>query len=218
MQIDIFSDVVCPWCYIGKRRLDQVLAGLPPGAATVHWRAFQLYPMLPPEGMPRAEFMRARFGSGADPARIYARILDEAAPLGLELRFDRIQRAPNTLRAHRLLAWAGEYFPDRQHDLAEALFRSYFTDGLDVGDPAVLEDAAAAAGLERHLASVAIACEAGAAEVRAELQDARDADVTGVPFFVLGGRFAIPGAQPVDVLKQLIERAQVRLAELEAIS
>jgi predicted DsbA family dithiol-disulfide isomerase len=218
MQIDIFSDVVCPWCYIGKRRLDQALAGLPPGTATVRWRAFQLYPMLPPEGMPRAEFMRARFGSGADAGRIYARILDEAAPLGLDLRFERIQRSPNTLRAHQLLAWAGTVAPDTQHALAEALFHCYFTAGEDVGDPAVLAGAAAAAGMDRNAAEAAIASGAGAEAVRAELQDAVELDVTGVPLYVLGGRFAIPGAQPVDVLKQLIERARVRLAELEAIS
>jgi predicted DsbA family dithiol-disulfide isomerase len=218
MQIDIFSDVVCPWCYIGKRRLDQALAELPPGTATVRWRAFQLYPMLPPEGMPRAEFMRARFGSGAGAGRIYARILQEAAPLGLDLQFDRIQRSPNTRRAHQLLAWAGIAAPDRQHTLAETLFRCYFTEGQDVGDPLVLAAAAAAAGFDGDAAQSAIATGAGAAEVDADLQDAVDADVTGVPLYVLGGRFAIPGAQPVDVLKQLIERARQRLAELESVS
>jgi predicted DsbA family dithiol-disulfide isomerase len=221
MLIEIFSDVVCPWCYIGKRRLDAVLAGWPDHGIEIRWRAFQLYPMLPLDGVPRDEFMRARFGAGAEVGRIYTRILEEAAPLGLELEFERIRRAPNTLRAHRLLAWAGEQSGaadadaeagGAQHRLAEALFRAYFTAGRDLCDPEVLADAAAAAGFERKEAVEAIARGAGAAAVEADLRAGEEAEITGVPLYVLGGKFAIPGAQPTDVLRKFIERARAKLA------
>jgi len=207
--IEIFSDVVCPWCYIGKRRLDAALAQLPDADFEIRWRAFQLYPMLPEAGVPREAFMRARFGT-ADPGRIYARILEEAAPLGLELDFAAIQRAPNTRRAHRLLAWAAD--SHLQHALAEALFRAYFREGLDLCDPDVLADAAAAAGLDRDRAAAAIAVAAGETEVAEDVRRAGEAEISGVPFYVLAGRFGIPGAQPVDVMQHLLERARARLA------
>jgi predicted DsbA family dithiol-disulfide isomerase len=209
LLIEIFSDLVCPWCYIGKRRLDQVLAELPDQTFEIRWRAFQLYPMLPEGGMPRAAFMQARFGS-VDASDIYARILEEAAPLGLALDFAAIERAPNTLRAHRLLAWAAG--SPAQHTLAEVLFRYYFCEGRDLCDPAILADAAAAAGFDREQAVAAIVSEAGAAAVAADLQQAEAAEITGVPFYVLGERFAIPGAQPPEVLRHLLERARARLA------
>jgi len=217
--IEIFSDVVCPWCYIGKRRLDQVLAAWPAEAFEIRWRAFQLYPMLPAQGMPRAAFLAARFGSGRAPAGIYAQVLREAEPLGLGLEFDRIERAPNTFDAHRLLAWslaAAAAVPagstGSQHALAEVLFRFYFCEGRDLGDPEVLADAAAQAGFERSLARAAIAEGAGADAVRADLARAAAAEITGVPLYLLGGRFAIPGAQQPDVLRHFIERARSRLA------
>jgi predicted DsbA family dithiol-disulfide isomerase len=207
MLIEIFSDLVCPWCYIGKRRLDAVLAELPEGAVQIRWRAFQLYPTLPAEGVPRAQFMQARFGS-ADASAIYTRILEEAAPLGLALDFSAIQRAPNTLRAHRLLAWAAG--SPAQHALAETLFRYYFCAGRDLCDPAVLADAAAEAGLDRARVVAAIAQGAGAEAVATDLRFAEEAEISGVPFYLLAGRFGIPGAQPPDVLRHLIERARTR--------
>lgn len=209
MLIEIFSDVVCPWCYIGKRRLDTALAQLSDTDFEIRWRAFQLYPMLPEEGMPRDAFMRARFGS-TDASRVYARIVEEAAPLGLELDFAAIQRAPNTRRAHRLLAWAAD--SPLQHALAEALFRAYFREGRDLCDPDVLADAAAAAGLDRASAAAAIAAAAGEAAVAEDVRRAGEADISGVPFYVLAGRFGIPGAQPVEVMQSLLERARARLA------
>lgn len=208
MLIEIFSDVVCPWCYIGKRRLDTVLEQYPAGSFEVRWRAFQLYPMLPEDGMPREAFMRARFGR-TDASGIYARILDEARPLGLDLAFDRIAVAPNTRRAHRLLAWASG---PRQHALAEALFGAYFREGVDVGDPAALVEVAVAAGFDRDEAAEAVASGAGDEAVARDLAQAEQAEVTGVPFYVLAERFAIPGAQPPDVLRNLLDRARTRLA------
>lgn len=210
MQIEIFSDVVCPWCFIGKRRLDRVLDGGLGTGVHIVWRAYQLYPELPPGGIPRSEFMRARFGSDAPASAIYERVLNEAESEGLTLDFERIEVAPNTLQAHRLLSWAEP--SGRQHELAERLFRSYFQEGRNIGDREELVRAARLAGLDAEAATRLLDGHDELDKVRSELALAQSAGVSGVPFFVLGGRFAIPGAQPADVMRQLIERARDRLA------
>lgn len=210
MHIEIFSDVVCPWCYIGKRRLDAILDSPAGAGLTVTWRPFQLYPQIPEDGIPRETFMTARFGDGAQAADIYQRVRAEAEQEGLELDFEGIGMAPNTLRAHRLLSWAES--SGRQHELAEALFRSYFRQGRDVGDPEVLATAAGEAGLDAEAAAAMLASDDELDKVRQELSLAQAVGVTGVPFFVMAGKFAIPGAQPRDVMRQLIERARERLA------
>jgi predicted DsbA family dithiol-disulfide isomerase len=210
VQIEIFSDVVCPWCYIGKRRLDAVLATEAGRDVQVTWRPYQLYPQLPEGGMPRDDFMKARFGLGADPAVIYRRILEEAEGVGLHLDFSRIRVAPNTLRAHRLLSWAEP--SGRQHDLAEVLFRCYFVEGRDVGDAGELARAAGEAGLDPVAAATVLEGQDELDKVRAELALGEAVGVTGVPFFVLAGKFAIPGAQPQEVMSQFIQRARERLA------
>jgi predicted DsbA family dithiol-disulfide isomerase len=208
MLIEIFSDIVCPWCYIGKRRLDAVLADR--DDVEVVWRPYQLYPQIPEAGVPRDAFMRARFGDGARPEDIYRRILAEARDAGLDLHFDRITVAPNTLRAHRLMSWAES--SGRQHALAEVLFSDYFREGRDVGDRRVLAAAAAAAGLDGVAAATLLDGDDETDKVQAELALGQSAGITGVPCYVLAGRFAIPGAQPADVLRQLIDRASERLA------
>jgi len=214
MQIEVFSDVVCPWCYIGKRRLDAVLGSKAGEGLRVTWRPYQLYPQIPEEGLPRQTFMAARFGAGADPEQIYRRVMEEAATEGLSFAFDRIQVAPNTFRAHRLLSWAEG--SGRQHALAEVLFRFYFQQGRDVGDPAELADAAEQAGLDAGAAAEMLNGHDEVDKVRAELSLAEAAGVTGVPFFVLGGRFAVPGAQSSQTMRQLIDRARQQLAEQRA--
>ncbi|MEQ8861057.1 MAG: DsbA family oxidoreductase [Pseudomonadales bacterium] len=211
MHIEVFSDVVCPWCFIGKRRLDAVLAGAAGEGVSVSWRPYQLYPQMPEQGMDREAFMRARFGDEVDAGQIYQRVLTEARSEGLDLHFDRIRTAPNTFRAHRLLSWAER--SGRQHELAEVLFRFYFQDGRDVGDPAELAAAAEQAGLDAVAAAEMLAGHDEEDKVRSELSLAQAVGVTGVPFFVLAGRFAIPGAQPRETMSQLISRARERLAE-----
>ncbi|MEZ5560402.1 MAG: DsbA family oxidoreductase [Pseudomonadales bacterium] len=210
MLIEIFSDVVCPWCYIGKRRLDAVLESAAGEGVEVAWRPFQLYPQLPPEGMPRAQFMRARFGEGAQPGEIYRRIVEEARGIGLELDFEAIDTAPNTFLAHRLLSWAEG--SGRQHELAEVLFQYYFRRGENVGDPVTLARAAAEAGLDAGAAEQFLGGTEGSADVELYLQLGRQIGVTGVPFYLLAGRFAIPGAQSSEVMAQFITRARERLA------
>ena len=210
MHIEIFSDVVCPWCYIGKRRLDAILDSPAGEGLSVTWRPYQLYPQIPAEGIPRETFMAARFGDGAQASEIYRRVRAEAEQEGLELDFEGIRIAPNTLRAHRLLSWAEG--SGRQHALAEALFRSYFREGRDVGDPEVLAAVAGEAGLDADAAATMLVGDDEVDKVRQELSLAQAVGVTGVPFFVMAGKFAIPGAQPGEVMRQLIERARERLA------
>jgi predicted DsbA family dithiol-disulfide isomerase len=211
MQIEIFSDVVCPWCYIGKRRLDAVLESTAGVGLQVTWRPYQLYPQLPEQGMPRQAFMEARFGTDADTSSVYRRVMEEAEAEGLRLDFERIQVAPNTFRAHRLLSWSE--LSGRQHALAEVLFRYYFREGRDVGDPAELAAAAGEAGLDADAAAEMLRGHDEVDKVRAELSLAQAAGVSGVPFFVLAGRFAVPGAQSRDVMAALVTRARERLAE-----
>jgi predicted DsbA family dithiol-disulfide isomerase len=206
MFIDIVSDLICPWCFIGKRRLDEVLAS-PAGAGVVpRWRPFQLYPNLPAEGVDRATFMRARFGPDAAKRGTPQAILDEATGAGIELHYDRVQRVPNTLNGHRLVNWIGP--GPAQHELMDALFRYYFCEGRDLGDNAVLADAAASVGADRDAALALLNGSDGIEEVRGLVQEAYDSGVTGVPCFVLPSGYAIPGAQPTQVLVRFIERAR----------
>lgn len=206
MFIDIVSDLICPWCFIGKRRLDQVLA-TPVGAGVVpRWRPYQLYPNLPADGMERGALMRMRFGAGAERRGVPQAILDQAASLGIELRYDRVQRVPNTFNGHRLVDWAGT--GDAQHRLMDALFRAYFCEGRDLGDFEVLADAAADAGLDRMAALAFLRSDARVDEVRSDIEYAVEAGVSGVPSFVLPNGYAVPGAQSAEVLARIIERAR----------
>ena len=212
MYIDIVSDLICPWCFIGKRRLDSVLA-TPAGAGDVpRWRPFQLYPNLPPEGIDRVAFLKARFGEEGARRGTPTVILDEAKAVGLELRYDKVTRVPNTLHGHRLVDWVGP--GPQQHALMDTLFRYYFCEGRDLGDFATLAEAAASVGADGAAALAMLQSDAGTDEVKELVRDAYESGVTGVPCFVLPTGFAIPGAQPPEVLVRVIERAR----ELEQAS
>lgn len=210
MLLEIFSDLVCPWCYIGKRRLDSVLESTAGEGVEVVWRAFQLYPGLPAEGLAWDDFLIARYGSRSDTSGRRAYIETEAAAAGLTIDYGRIRRMPNTFDGHRLLQLARA--ESRQHVLAETLFRYYFAEGRDTGDHAVLLEAAAAAGMDPVQAEAALAGVAGADRVLAERDRAANIDVTGVPCFLVAGQFALPGAQEPDVIAQFLEKARARLS------
>jgi len=212
MYIDIVSDLICPWCFIGKRRLDAVLA-TPAGAGVIpRWRPFQLYPQMPMEGMERAAFMKARFGEEGAKRGTPPAIIDEAKAVGIELRYDLVKRVPNTLNGHRLVDWVGP--GPEQHALMDTLFRYYFLEGRDLGDLETLADAAASVGADRRAALEMLRGDSGTDEVHNLVREAYEAGVTGVPCFVLPTGFAIPGAQPAEVLVRVIERAR----ELEQAS
>lgn len=212
MRIDVVSDVVCPWCFIGKRQLEAALSAW--GAAhpdsprpEVVWHPFQLNPVMPAEGVSRDDFLRSKFGS-ADTGRLYGNVRAAAREVSLDLALERIARQPSTLRPHALMSVAlqagGEAL---QSALAEGLFRAYFQEGQDLTDPAVLSAIAQAAGMSAADIARALSDEALQDSVAEADQRARDAGIGGVPFFVINGRVAVNGAQGEDALMRALERA-----------
>lgn len=205
MRIEVFSDCVCPWCYIGKRHLEQALAQADLGPADIHWRAFQLNPDLSPEGRDRRAYLDAKFG-GPDAVRaIHARIEEAGRGAGIEFQFDKIARSPNTFNAHRLIRLADT----QQHaaDLVEALFRGYFVEGRDLGDTGTLVELARVSGLTGDIGTW-LAGNEQRAEVLEDLQTAHRLGIGGVPFFILDERYALSGAQPVAVFIQALQAAR----------
>ncbi len=210
MRIDVWSDVICPWCYLGVHRLGLAVERLGWGdEVEVHLRAFQLDPSASREPGDLRRALERKYGPGAFDS-MTARLTRLGEAEGLDYRFDLALRV-NTLDAHRLLAWADEQGAAAQAALADRLFRGYFTEGENVADHATLARLAGQAGLDAEEAAEVLGGEAFAAEVRKDIDEARDRDIHGVPNFVIEDRFAIPGAQDVDTMVVLLERARERL-------
>jgi predicted DsbA family dithiol-disulfide isomerase len=208
LTVDVVSDVVCPWCWIGKRRLEMALAQRDRTDVPVLWHAFQLNPNLPAEGVERAGYLERKFG-GAERAReIYARVTDAGREVGLAFDFDRIERQPNTLDAHRLIAWAQQRDPKAINALLERLFAAYFTEGVDIGKPDELARLAGEAGYDRGEAAKLLAGDTGRREVTAAEEQARRLGITGVPLFIFNQRLAVSGAQPPEVLLDAMAQAE----------
>ena len=206
MIIDVISDVVCPWCFIGKRRLERALATRPDLEVETLWRPFQLNPDMPREGMERQSYLVAKFGSAEDAERIYATIAKAGAEENIAFDFESIRRTPNTIKAHRLIRFAGEN--GRQDEVVELLFRRYFEDGMDIGDDDGLVDIAAGAGLDADSVRAHLATDRDLEAVRIEDLQARRLGVTGVPCFVIDRRYAISGAQTPEVFLRAFETAE----------
>ena len=206
LVIDVVSDVVCPWCFIGKRHLEAALAGLPEAAgATVRWHPFELNPDLPAEGVDRKGYLEAKFGGPARAAEIYARVREAGARAGLDFDFEAIVRQPNTRDAHRLIAWAQAR--GGPEELVERLFLAYFLEGRYIGERSVLADIAGEAGLAADAARAYLDSDEGADTVAAMDRRVRELGVTGVPFFIFGGRVAVSGAQEAPALVAAMEQA-----------
>jgi predicted DsbA family dithiol-disulfide isomerase len=212
--VEIWSDVVCPWCYIGKRRFEQAVAELEGELdVDVVYRPFQLDPTASPGvSMPVAEAYARKFGGPEQARAVIDRVTAMAREAGIEFRMDRALRA-NTLLAHRLLWLAEPPSPIAQADLQERLLRAYFIDGLDIGDPEVLADCAADVGFDRDEIVEFLEGDAGGAEVAAMLRQAHEGGVTAVPTFVIDHRWAIPGAQDPDVFVQALRRFAAKKRE-----
>jgi predicted DsbA family dithiol-disulfide isomerase len=205
MHIDIVADVACPWCFIGKRRLERALAQRADIIATRSWRAFQLNPDMPAEGITREFYLSAKFGSPRLAARSYSAVAAAGRGEGIEFAFERMRRTPNTLRAHRLIRLAAtEGCGDA---IVEVLFRAYFVDGLDIGDIETLAAIAARAGLDYDAARAYLVSDAGAAEVLEEEARARRLGIHAVPCFVLERGYAIAGAQEPEMFLPLFDIA-----------
>ncbi|HEX5864325.1 MAG TPA: DsbA family oxidoreductase [Casimicrobiaceae bacterium] len=210
LAVDVVSDVVCPWCYIGKRKLETALARLradePDLAPTVRWHPFELNPDLPVEGIPRATYLEKKFGGKARAAEIYARVRTVGAEVGIAFDFDRIARQPNTRDVHRLIAWAQQR--GDAGSLVERLFRAYFIDGRWIGERNELATLAAEGGLSGDEARDVLASDLYSAEVEAEYREAQEAGISGVPFFIFNGRTAVSGAHDPDALLEAIAAAR----------
>lgn len=215
MHIDIYSDTICPWCFIGKRRLERALAARPELHVTIRWRAFQLNPWMPANGMSRGEYLTAKFGS-TDAGRIYETIRRVGASEGIDFRFDLIPRTPNTLRSHRLIAHAGSQ--GMQDAVVESLFAGYFLEGRDIGDPETLAELAARAGLEKSDARQCLDDEGDIEAVRQEDAAARRIGIQGVPCFIVDRSYAISGAQEPEYFYPLFDLVANKAPELEETS
>lgn len=207
MKIDVFSDPICPWCFIGKRRMEKALEqnGLA-GKVKIRWRTFQLNPGMPPEGMDRASYLALKFGGAERAARIYDTIAAAGETVGIPFRFDRIKRTPNTIRAHRLIRYAGR--TGRDGEVTESLFRRYFLEGEDIDADDMLADTAAECGLDGAAFREWLAGHEEEAEVREEHDLAVSLNIDGVPCFIIGGRYAVVGAQEPEAFTPVFDLAR----------
>ncbi len=209
MTIDVISDVVCPWCYLGKYRLESALAtlrGRDGFAAIVNWHPFQLDPSVPAAGVPRKPYIENKLGGAERVAAGHARLAELGRREGIAFDFERIAVQPNTLAAHRLVSWAQQR--GDASDLVERLFAAFFTEGRDVGDHGVLADIAAAAGYAHQSALDALDGNEARVAVEAMIERIRKLGIGGVPFFILGERIALSGAQEPHVIADAINQAR----------
>jgi predicted DsbA family dithiol-disulfide isomerase len=210
IRIDIVSDAICPWCFIGKRRLERALAVETPDGVVAGWRPFQLNPDMPAEGMDRKEYLRLKFGEESGGER-YKHVIAAGLEEGIPFDFGAMRRTPNTIAAHRLIRRAEA--DGTQDATVEALFQAYFTRGADIGDLDTLADVAASVGADRDAVRAFLAGDEGDAEVRAEDAFARRVGIQGVPCFVIERKYAISGAQPPEAFAEVFARVRAESAD-----
>jgi predicted DsbA family dithiol-disulfide isomerase len=206
LVINLVSDIVCPWCYIGKRHLEAALETFD-GEYEIRWHPFQLNPDLPSEGVDRKTYLETKFGGPERAKQIYSRVEDAAKNAGLLVHFDRIERQPNTLAAHALIAYAQAIDADTASRVAERLFRAYFIEGQFIGDIDALCALAAECELDPVAVRAFITDTNQLAQIAARDEDIRRQGISGVPFFIFNNQRAVSGAQPPQVLKQIIEQS-----------
>lgn len=213
IKLDILSDPVCPWCYIGKAYLDRALEAAGDHPFAIEWHPFQLNPEMPAEGMDRRAYLEAKFGGKEGAVRAYAPVVEHAEKAGLKINFEGIARTPNTLNAHRLIHWAG--IEQRQTPVVSALFKAYFVDGRDIGDSDTLAEIAGESGLDAAMVATLLAGETDADDIRARDAHARERGVTGVPTFVIANQHVLTGAQPPELWGKVIEDIRGLMKEAE---
>jgi len=216
LSIDIVSDVMCPWCYVGKRRLEAALSQMPDLETEVRWRPFQLDATLPKEGRPRAEYLAAKFGGLDRAAALYSRIEEAGAEDGIAFNFNAIEVSPNTLDAHRLIRWSST---TPHHDaVVERLFELYFLEGAHIGRDDVLSGAARDAGMDADLVAELLATDKDKDLVEREIALAHQMGISGVPAFVVGNKYLLSGAQPAEAFLEVFARVAEEASEAETIS
>jgi predicted DsbA family dithiol-disulfide isomerase len=204
MRIDIYSDTVCPWCYLGKRRFELAIAARPQYEPKVTWRPFELNPDLPAEGVDRTAYLVARFGSSERIAEAHAELQRQGEASGIQFRFDLIERMPNTRRSHLLIAHAAR--SGRQSAVKDRVMRAYFEEGCDIGELEELVRLGVEAGLTEYDARSALILREGQDGVVAAERHAAVLGITGVPTFVFDGRYTISGAQEVGALARIFDQ------------
>ncbi len=205
MQLDVISDPVCPWCYVGKKRVEIAIAARPEMQIDLAYRVFQLNPDMPREGMDRKEHLRKKFGESKGPSSIMDALMEAGDELGIEFNFSRIARMPNTLDAHRLIRWS--HSAGCQPELVEIIFRRYFTDGADISDHAVLLDIARETGMDTAIIGDLLARDSDTDLIRAEDATARRIGIQGVPSYVIANKYLLVGAQEPALLLKALDTA-----------
>ena len=215
LNVDVVSDVVCPWCYVGMKRLDRAIAAVPEIEVEVRWRPYQLDPTIPPEGKDRRQYMIDKFGSEERIAEIHKRLEAIGKEEGIDFAFDAIKVAPNTLDAHRVIRWSASAGSSVHNDLVRRLFSLNFEHGQNIGDPQVLIDAARDAGMEDALTMTLLPTDADRSEVQTEIATASRMGITGVPCFLLEGKYAVMGAQDTETLADAFRQVAAQKARGE---
>lgn len=213
VTIDIVSDVVCPWCYLGKARLELAIAEVQDEIGVdVNWRPYRLNPDIPPEGVDQQAYLEAKLGGSEAVAKAHEMLTQLGAEVGIHYDFEAIKIGPNTLDAHRLLHWAGVEDRVIQDRVATALFKANFEQGRNIGDHAVLAEIAETSGMDRKVVESLLATDADTDNVLGEIDAAQQMGVNGVPFFIVDGQYAVSGAQTPDVLSNALRE----IAKLKA--
>lgn len=202
VKLDILSDPICPWCYIGKTNLDKALASVPDHPFVIEWHPFQLNPDMPEGGMDRREYLERKFGGKEGAVRAYAPVVEHAEKAGLNIDFEAMKRTPNTLDAHRLIHWAG--IEGKQNQVVDALFIAYFVQGRDIGDHEVLADIADSVGMDAAVVLKLLKSDADRDDIRQRDTHSREMGVNSVPTFIVANQHAVPGAQPPELWAQVI--------------
>ncbi len=214
VKLDILSDPICPWCYIGKTHLDKALAEVPDHPFVIEWHPFQLNPDMPREGMDRRDYLERKFGGKDGAVKAYAPVVEHAGNAGLTINFEAMTRTPNTLDAHRLIHWAG--IEGKQTEVVDALFQAYFVDAKDIGDHTVLAGVAREAGMDADVAARLLQGDSDVQAIQDRDAHSRKMGVSSVPTFIVASQHAVPGAQPPELWKQVIKDIQQQLKDAEA--
>lgn len=209
VPLDILSDPICPWCYIGKTHLEKALTAAGENPFVIQWHPFQLNPDMPREGMDRRTYLEGKFGGKEGAVRAYAPVVEHAEAAGLTINFEAMQRTPNTLNAHRLIHWAG--IERKQNDAVDALFHAYFVEARDIGADEVLADIADGIGMDASAVLRLLASDADLEDIKGRDAQAREMGVNSVPTFIVAGKHAVPGAQPPDLWAKVIKDLKEQL-------
>ncbi len=210
VKLDILSDPICPWCYIGKANLDRALAAIPGHPIVIEWHPFQLNPDMPREGVDRRAYLENKFGGKEGAVRAYAPVVEHAEKAGLTINFDAMERTPNTLDAHRLIHWSG--IEGRQTAAVSALFRAYFKDGRDIGNAEVLADIADEIGMDASVILRLLKSDEDADLIRERDTHSREMGVNSVPTFIVANKHAVAGAQSTELWTKVITEIMEQLA------